>query len=287
MKKKKTPVFINPRTDFGFKKLFLDKELLLVFLNGVMQWEPISEIQYLPLEQLGDRKEERKAVFDIYCITEKGEYIIIEMQVVKQTFFFDRALFYTNFSIRKQAPKGKDWKYELKAVYLLAILDFILFEDEEDEEFEIERVDLVRKRTNTRFSNKLNYVFIELPKFNKPLTDLKTDIDKWLYCFKNLEKLTEQPPQLKGGVFDRLFEASRINNLTPTDVEAYNKSVLEYSDVRDAVDYATKRSLEKGIRKGIEKERIVIAEKCLQKRMSLNEISELTDLSIEQIRQLM
>jgi hypothetical protein len=116
-----TSVFMNPRTDFGFKKLFFDKELLIAFLNDIQEWEEIKDIEYLPAEQLGESGSDRRASFDIYCTTAKKENVIIEMQVGKQPYFADRALFYASSSIRSQALKGEDWNYQLKAVYLIAV----------------------------------------------------------------------------------------------------------------------------------------------------------------------
>ena len=108
MKETQTPVFMNPLTDYSFKKLFSEKELLIAFLNDITPWETIVDIKYQPSEQLGSSREDRRAIFDLYCITGNGEYYIIEMHVGKQLYFKDRALFYTAFPIRNQAPRKKN-----------------------------------------------------------------------------------------------------------------------------------------------------------------------------------
>jgi len=116
--------YLNPLTDFGFHKIFgseSNKDLLIDFLNHVIHGEGlIKDIRYLPTEQWGYYEKDRKAVFDILCITENDEYFIVEMQKAKQEFFRDRSLFYASMPIQRQAPKGK-WNFELKAVYLVAI----------------------------------------------------------------------------------------------------------------------------------------------------------------------
>jgi predicted transposase/invertase (TIGR01784 family) len=136
----------------------------------------------------------------------------------------------------------------------------------------------------------LNFIFVELPKFKKPVEALETNVDRWLFCLKNLSRLNARPAEVQGRIFEKLFKAAEIKKLTETDMEAYNKSILEYQDVRDAVDYAREEYFEKGIEKGIEKgvnqKSIEIARKCFQKRMSLEEIAELTGLSVEQIKEL-
>jgi predicted transposase/invertase (TIGR01784 family) len=294
MENVETGVFMNPRTDFGFKKLFSDKTLLIAFLNDILG-EEIVNIQYAPTEQLGSSPEDRRAIFDIFCTTLEGKHIIIEMQVGKQLNFADRVLFYITFPIRNQAPKGKSWNYKLKGVSLIAVLDFVLFPRKKDWAYVMESVYLMRERTKTRFSKKLNCLFIELPKFNKKPEELKTNTDRWLYCLKYLEQLTARPPEMIGETFERLFRLARIEELTPEEMETYSKSILEYSDVRGVAECALlegraegrkegrKEGREEGRVEGAEKERITFAKRCLQKGKSVEEIAELTELSIERI----
>jgi predicted transposase/invertase (TIGR01784 family) len=120
----------------------------------------------------------------------------------------------------------------------------------------------------------LNFIFVELPKFKKPVEALETNVDRWLFCLKNLSRLNSRPTEVQGKLFEKLFKAAEIKKLTATDMETYNKSILEYQDVRDAVDYAK------------EEKSVEIARKCFQKRMSLEEIAELTGLSAEQLKEL-
>ncbi len=99
------PKYINPYTDFGFKKLFgeeANKDLLTDFLNQILP--PKHQIKTLTFknpDHLGEFVGERKAVFDIFCEGENGEKFIVEMQKAKMQFFKDRAIFYTTFPIRE------------------------------------------------------------------------------------------------------------------------------------------------------------------------------------------
>jgi predicted transposase/invertase (TIGR01784 family) len=121
------PKYINPYTDFGFKKLFgeeANKDLLIDFLNELLP--PHHQIAYLTfqnVELLPDTEEERKAFFDIHCMASNGERFIVEMQKAKVKHFKDRALFYTTFPIRDQAKQGK-WNFKLDPIYFIAVLDF-------------------------------------------------------------------------------------------------------------------------------------------------------------------
>src|SRR3972149_11514271 len=122
--------YINPFTDYGFKRLFgeeFSKELLLDFLNELLHDEQgqIKSLTYLPASKLGSAETERKAIFDLYCENEKGEKFIVEMQKTKQNFFKDRTVYYSTFPIREQAkradclPACEAGDYELKAVYTI------------------------------------------------------------------------------------------------------------------------------------------------------------------------
>ena len=76
--------YINPYTDFGFKKLFgtpLNKDLLISFLNSLFEGkEVVRDLTYLNGENLGNGYGDRRAIFDVYCKNEQGETFIVEMQ---------------------------------------------------------------------------------------------------------------------------------------------------------------------------------------------------------------
>ena len=123
--------YINPLTDFGFKKLFgtePNKILLIDFLNQILpDKHKIKDLNYSRNEQFGQTDLDRKAIFDLYCIGESGERFIVEVQKAKQNYFKDRSIYYSSFPIQEQAKKG-DWDYKLAPVYTVGILDFI-FDD--------------------------------------------------------------------------------------------------------------------------------------------------------------
>ena len=115
-----TDKYINPLSDFGFKRLFgteAHKDLLIDFLNQILpDFHQIKDLTYIKNEQVGENIKDRTSIFDIYCKSKKGEQFIVELQRVKQEYFVDRSIFYSTRAIRAQAPKG-EWNFELKAVY--------------------------------------------------------------------------------------------------------------------------------------------------------------------------
>jgi predicted transposase/invertase (TIGR01784 family) len=205
--------YINPYTDFGFKKLFGEegsKEQLKDFLNELVP--PSHKIKNLFLKQTEQTPEtfvERRAIFDVFCEAENGTQFIVEMQKAKLDFFKDRTVFYTTFPIRAQAERG-DWNFELKPVYCIAILDF-QFEKptEKSGQDYLSNVQLKNQYCNI-FYDKLTYIFIEMPRFNKTESEIQTHFEKWLYFLKNLESFNEIPEILQEKVFVDCFQKAEI-----------------------------------------------------------------------------
>jgi predicted transposase/invertase (TIGR01784 family) len=212
-KNKNPGKYINPFTDFGFKKLFgsqFNKEILISFLNEVLMGkERIEDLSYLSPEQLSQTPSERNALFDIFCENDKGEKFIIELQNVRQTYFKDRSLYYTTFPLQAQAQRGKEWDYMLNAVYFVGILNFEFADKPELNRYRRQAC-LIDLETHEIFYDKLTFIYLEVPRFNKTEEELETLFDKWMYVLRYLDKLQERPAALVERIFDRLFkEAER------------------------------------------------------------------------------
>ena len=179
--------YINPFTDYGFKRLFGEepsKDLLLDFLNELLAEKEgkIKELSYQPNDSLPTTVGNRKAIFDIYCINQKGEHFIVEMQKVEQQYFKDRMLFYSTFPIQNQAKdKGKDWNFNLKHVYAIGILDFSFKEDLPDPGKYRYDAKITEIETGKIFYDKLTFTYLSMKKFNKEIDELETKFEKWLY----------------------------------------------------------------------------------------------------------
>ncbi|MEN7551051.1 Rpn family recombination-promoting nuclease/putative transposase [Rapidithrix thailandica] len=282
-----TEKYINPFTDYGFKKLFGEepnKDLLLDFLNVLLEEEQgkIKDLTYLKSEHLGSGALDRKAIFDLYCENERGEKFIVELQKTKQNFFKDRTVYYSTFPIREQAKRA-DWNYELKAVYTIAILDFIFDEDKDDPDkfrYDIKLKDI---ETNEVFYHKLTFIYLEMPKFNKTVDELETHFDKWLYVIRNLNRLDSIPDKLRERIFEKLFETAEIARFTPEQVRSYEDSLKYYRDLKNSLDTAKEEGRLEGKQEGIVEGKLDIAKKLLTKGYSIEEIIELTGLTKEQI----
>ena len=283
--------YINPFTDFGFKKLFgteFNKPLLMDFLNEVIGSETgqIKELNFLSTEKLAPCVNERKAIFDIYCENEQGEKFIVELQKAKQNYFKDRSVYYSTFPIQEQAQRG-DWDFKLKAVYTIGILDFIFEEDKADNEVFHHEVKMIDTRTGKVFFDKLTYIYLEMPKFNKTEDQLESHFEKWLYILKNLEKLTSRPEKLQEKIFSQLFEQAEIAQYDKKEYQQYEESLKQYRDLKNVIDTAKEEARKEGISLGEDKKEKQMLINMHQAGIKLSTISQITGLDTTEIKQLL
>ena len=294
--------YVNPYTDFGFKKLFgteLNKDLLISFLNALFKDKPeITDLTYLNSERLGDVYADRKAVFDVYCKLADGSHIIVEMQKAEQEFFKDRSIYYSTFPIRDQAPKG-EWNYQLKDVYTVGILNFTFPDGEYPGDSMIHEIKLKDVEDNHVFYDKLTFIYLEMPKFQKREDELETMFDKWMFALTNLAQLLERPKALQERIFTHLFEQAEVARFTPVERNEYVASKKEYWDNYSIITTALKKGraegMEKGLAKGLVKGRAEgraegineanreTARKMKEKGMAEGLIAELTGLTVDEI----
>lgn len=302
--------YINPHTDFGFKRLFgseFNKELLISFLNAMFHGEQnVQDVTYLNSEQHGDRADARRAIFDVYCENDKGEKFIVEMQNVYQEFFKDRTIYYSTFPIREQAQRGGEWDFRLNPVYTIGLLNFNFADGLENAKCWHHEVKLMEVETHEVFYDKLTYIYVEIPKFDKMESELVTMYDKWMYVLKNISRLKQRPAALQERVFTRLFEQAEIAKFNNEELKLYEDSMNAYRDIVNAIRTAEKtkyaegeadgmakglaEGLEKGRAEGLEKGRTEgitkVAINMLGKGMPAELVAEMTGLPIDEVQRI-
>jgi predicted transposase/invertase (TIGR01784 family) len=245
--------YLNPFTDFGFKKIFgeeASKPQLIDFLNSLLpERDQIVELTFKNNEQLGFTPYDRKAIYDIYCENQNGEKFIVELQKAKQNYFRERTIYYSTFPIREQAEKGI-WNYNLKAVYCIGVLDFT-FDDYESEPEKSEVVHTInlKNQHGKVFYDKLTYIYLEMPNFKKEEHELATRLDKWLYFIKNLEDFQNIPELFKDEVFTHAFQVAELAKMDREDWERYEYSLKVFRDNKATYDYAVETAHEEGLLK--------------------------------------
>ncbi len=228
-----TERYIDPFTDFGFKRMFGSercKAYLINFLNSLfVDEEKIVDITYRNTEQLGLLPGDRNAIYDLYCTTDTGGHIIVEMQNSRQKYFVDRTIYYSTYPIQRAAEPGSEWNYQLPKVYMVAFLNFVMSDYAENPNYKHD-VKLVDIATNEVFYPKLNYIFLEMPKFVKREEELEDRKEDWLYVIKNLAKLPNVPKRMGDELFHSFFQLAEVSNLSPEEYEAYEMSLKRQRD---------------------------------------------------------
>ena len=247
--------YINPFTDYGFKKIFGDEEnteLLESLINDILGLEgkdKIKKIIFKNGELLPDSPEDRKAIFDLYCTDEKGSEFIVELQKVHQEHFQSRALYYTSFPIQEQAIRGK-WDFSLTPIYFIGLLNFTIDRFKESPEF-LHHGKIMDIKTKEVMYDNLNMIYVEIPKLQKNKEELSNHLEWWLYVLQNLSRLDDVPKGLKGDIIEKAFEKAEFINLPKAEQDKYHKNLKVYRDLINSFETAHKDGMKKGLKEGI------------------------------------
>ena len=283
--------FINPFTDIGFKRIFgqeISKPVLIAFLNALLDGErKIVDLQYLDKEQPGETIDNRSLIYDVYCKLYNGEYIIVEMQNKSQSFFKNRSIYYISRSISRQGEPGNDWVYDIKAVYIIALLNF--HRDDISKEFRTD-VALMDMKHKTLFSDKMRLIYLQLPYFMKELDECQTLFEKLIYVLKHMDVLKRMPWLAQDSVFQKLASIADVASLTQQERIAYDENLRIYRDNIAVFEGQYLEGLEKGLEKGEAKGRAEAmmenARRMKADGMASALIAKYTGLSVNEIEQL-
>lgn len=217
------PRYMNLMSDYAFKRTFgseKNKSILIQFLNHILNLEDkIVSLTFHDKESIPNTSDEKRVVYDIYCVTQHKRHIIVEIQRTIQPTFSDRALTYCCSLLMRQVKRG-DRTYNLNDIYGIFIMDFHLLGHDPVPLREVGLYDFTCKE---RFSHRLNNVFLDLTMMNKhTFEECETDVERWLFLLKNIETMNSKP---KGyPEFDELFDAADMSNLVNEEAVAYSES---------------------------------------------------------------
>mgnify|MGYP004466698599 CR=1 FL=1 len=288
--------FIDPRVDWAFKRIFGSedtKECLITFLNGLFEDElVIKDVTFAKTEKLGLRPDDRGVVFDVYCVTNEGKHVIVEMQKKEQEYFADRALYYTARAIVQQGVRGI-WDYHLAPVYTVCFMDFVS-SSPVLKEFRTDLV-LTDLQTRQRVSDRMRIVYLQLPLFDKHTEAECMDIfDCWIYIVKNMNMFEQMPFSEKYPVFRKLAEIGDLRKLSREELELYDEDIKNMRDIYATRKFDEKRGMEigmakgmkKGMEKGMAKEKIATAYRLLSMGLSEAQVATATELPLEEIQKM-
>lgn len=288
-------LFINPKTDFAFKKIFgspQSKDILINFLNALLYDGEliIEDLQILDPYQAPQIEGIKQSYLDVKAKLNDGTDVIIEMQVLNVLGFEKRVLYNAAKAFSTQLKAGDSYDL-LNPVIALTITDFEMFEHSDRV---VSRYQLKEKTDLTTYSDDIELIFAELPKFTKTIDELDSLTDKWLYFLKEADNLDAVPPNLeKEAAIHDAFEIAQQSRLTRDEMEVLDKQAMFIHDSRNAVRLGIQQGIKKGLQKGIEQgieqgkraERVAIARSLIGK-LPATDISQITQLSVDDINRL-
>ena len=279
--------FINPFTDVGFKRIFgqeVSKPVLIAFLNMLLEGErSIVDVRYLDKEQLGLSGGDRSLIYDIFCETENGEHIIVEMQNKYQPYFKKRSIYYLSRSIVEQGERGNEWNYDIKAVYLVAFLNFKLSDISDEFRTDVALMDMKRR---TVFSDKVRLVYLQLPYFTKEADECENVFERFIYVLKHMDVLQRMPWLAQDAVFKKLSEIAEVASLSKEERRRYDESLRHYRDTIVVMEGQYEQGEKKGRAEGRRLKALEVARSLKEMKLSIDDIAKATGLKQEDIEKL-
>ena len=316
--------FVNPFTDIGFKIIFgqpASKPFLITLLNELLAGEHrIEDLMFLDKEDHAEHVRDKGIIYDLYCRTSTGEYIIVEMQNRKHLNFVDRTLYYMCRAVSRQieaplavevhSPDDGEEGLEVRepsmsygAIYKLHTVYGVFFMNFKEPDLPDRfRVDSGILDLESHFRQ----IYLQFPYFTKELDECETLLERLFYALKNMEHWIRMPDALKEQVFAHLSRLAAVANLSPENRLAYDRAVDRYNvnrlaeetflqEVEEAKEKAIaeakangmKEGLEEGLREGLEKgrlsEKYAIAKNLKESGVSKSLIAQSTGLPEEKI----
>ena len=221
--------YINALTDFGFKKLFGDEDIMRAFLTDLLKPAlPIRDIIFLDKDMPAETEYERGVIYDLRCKLEDGSEFLVEMQNKSQLHFSDRMIYYLSRSITSQKERGDgNWDYSLKPVYGIFFLNFHLNGFKKKS---LRTIQMKVEETGEVFSEKVKAFTLELPSFRgKPEDYPKEQMDYWMYNLSNMETMTQDIPfEDKQPIFRKMGNISELSHLSQQEIRNYETSLDIY-----------------------------------------------------------
>lgn len=146
------------------------------------------------------------------------------------------------------------------------------------------RYALRRKEDGELMSDRLQFIFLELPNCSKALTETASVLDNFCYSLRNLPSLEDRPaPAEQSELLARLFDSAEIATFTADERNKYLNDMTTQRDIINQIAYAKKEGHAAGVAEGEVKEKVSIARNLKKRRMNPEEIAEITGLSPEAI----
>jgi predicted transposase/invertase (TIGR01784 family) len=267
--------FVDVKNDIAFRKIFGNenrKETLISFLNAVLDfrgYQRVVEVTILNPYQLPKLKGGKVTIIDVKATDQAGRTYIIEMQVGDIDGFEKRVLFYSSKSYSDQIKRA-DFYRKLRPVIFIGVLDFVHTENKNY----ISRSQVRDIETGEQTIKDMEFNFIELPKFNKELDELKTLTEKWIYFIKNAENIEVVPDNINDEGLKSAYEEANVQTWTQEELDAYEYAFMREEDERARLDKAKKDG------------KFELVVELYNDGMPIEKIAKLSKLAIEEVQQI-
>ena len=287
-------IYANILLDYWFKRTFAElpfsERLLILLLQELIPERKIASLSYVHQEHTNPYPDARGVRVDVEVTDENGSRFLVEMQREPQDWFYERAIYYASHCILQQMPQGQD-DFSFPPVYFIGIMDFALHNDPQRVMY---RYALREDQDKDLMTDSLHFIFLELPNCGRALTPQATVLDNFCFALHNMQFLEERPDALRQEIFDLLFEAAEIATFTPEDKVKYEFEMTTERDIRNQIAFAKKNARAEGKAEGraegksegLLERSIETARKMLAKGYPMEEIAEISELPVEQIRAL-
>ncbi len=247
--------YVDLLNDEVFKLVFgreSAKDIMIGFLNQIISDRNIVDLDFMDKEMKSEERGRKDSVFDMFCRTDDGSRIIVEVQRRKQPFYAERTLYYSTFQINRQVAAGAG-DYSFCPVYVVNILDFNM--DENVDESKVRTVyRLYEEDSHNLLTDKLTLIFLELKKFDKSLEELNGDVlDGIYYCLKHMPSMDSRPEVLGHEIFRKIFEVSELLGMDEVMRSKILEKMTTERDLRNQMAYARKVAIEEGLAEGLER----------------------------------
>ena len=277
-------IFINPKTDYAFKKIFgssESKDILMSFLNALIYKgnSTIEDLEIINLNLPLKAEGLQDSCMDVKVKLQDDTLVIIEIQVLNIQSFGKRAFYNAANTYAFQLQAAQSYRL-VEPVIALTITDFEMFANSEDF---MSRFVLKEVNENFTYPEKnLDLVFVELPKFMKQEHELETLADKWIYFMKNARSLTSVPEIMDSiPEIHKAFDMANQANLSSEEADNLDRIEQFIYDQQRAIV----KAVQEGIEEGMQFETIAIAQKLLS-QLDNTTIAQVTGMSVEEVQNL-
>ena len=225
------------------------KDVMIEFLNQVIPDRRIKDLEFIDKEMHPVERDAKGSVYDMFCKTDDGSRIIVEVQRRKQPFYPERAIYYSTFQIQRQVEAGAEY-YDFLPVYVVNILNFRM--DISDESPEVKSVyRLYEENTHHLLTDRVTFIFLDLSKFRKAIGELDGNVLEGMYfCFKNMASLEDRPAALKHEVFTKIFAVTELYNMDQQTRDKVLDKMTTERDLRNQIAWARQEAIEEGLAEG-------------------------------------